>query len=88
MDPTVSVDHVLRDFLGVDTIDGVSDVLAGCDDETEGEEDHHRNGVVETEHGGVDVDVGDFDEVLEAAEDIQHLAGFFGAALNKLTFMH
>lgn len=88
--PAVSVDHVLRDLLSVDAVYGVPDVLARGDDEAEREQDHHRDGVVETEHRGVDVHVGDLDEVLEATEDIQHLAGLLllVAALTKLTLIH
>lgn len=86
MDPAVRVDDILGYLLGVDAVYRVADVLAGRHDQTEGEEDHHRDGVVETEDRGVDVYVGDFDEVLEASEDIQHLGGFSGVALTKFSF--
>ena len=88
--PAVGVDHVLWDLLGVDTVYGVPDILTRGDNEAERQQDHHRDGVVEAEHRGVDVHVGDLDEVFEATEDIQHLAGrlLLVAALTKLTLIH
>ena len=62
----------LRNVLGVDAVDGVAHVLPRRHDEREGEQAHHREGVVQPEYRAVDVDVADLDQVLEAAEDVQH----------------
>ena len=56
----------------MDTVDGVAHVLPRRHDEREGEQGHHREGVVQPEYRAVDVDVADLDQVLEAAEDVQH----------------
>lgn len=72
VDPAVGVEDVLGDILGVDAVDGVADVLSRRHNETEGQQDHHRDGVVQPEDGRVDVDVADFDQVLETAEYVQH----------------
>lgn len=47
VDPAVRVYDILRYLFGVDTVDRVADVLARRHDQTEGEEDHDRDGVVE-----------------------------------------
>ena len=62
----------LRNVLGVDAVNGVANVLPRRHDEREGEQAHHREGVVQPEYRAVDVDVADLDQVLEAAEDVQH----------------
>ena len=72
MDPTVSVEDVLGDILGVDAVDGVADVLPSGDDQAESDEDHDGDAVVEPEDGRVDVNVADFDQVFETAEDVEH----------------
>lgn len=72
VDPAVGVEDVLGDILGVDAVDGVPDVLSRRHNEAEREQDHHRDAVVQPEDGRVDVDVADFDEVLEASEYVQH----------------
>ena len=72
VDPAVRVEHVLRYILGVDAVDRVAHVLSRRHDEAERQQDHHRDAVVQPEHGRVDVDVADFDQVLEAAEYVQH----------------
>lgn len=73
VDPTISIEYVFRYILGVDTVNGVSDILPGGDDETEGDEDDHGDGVMQPEDRGVNVDVADFDQVLQATEYVQHL---------------
>lgn len=72
MDPAVGVKDVLGDILGVDAVDGVADVLSRRDDETERQQDHHRDAVVQPEDGRVYVDVADFDEILQTPEYVQH----------------
>ena len=72
VDPTVGVENVLRNILGVDAVDGVADVLSRRHNQTEGQQDHHRDAVVQAEHGRVNVDVADFDQVLQSAEYVQH----------------
>ena len=51
VDPTVCVENVLRNILGVDTVDRVADVLSRRHNQTEGQQDHHRDAVVQPEHG-------------------------------------
>ena len=46
MDPAVGVEHVFGYFFGVHAHDGGTDVLAGGDDEREGQKGHHRHPVV------------------------------------------
>jgi len=70
--PTVRVEHVLRYVLGVHAVDGVADVLPGGDDQTERGQQHHRQTVVEPEHGRVDVHVADFHQALQAPEHVKH----------------
>ena len=72
VDPAVGVEDVFGYILGVDAVDGVADVLSRCHNETEGQQDHHRDTVVQPEDGRVYVDVADFDQVLETAEYVQH----------------
>lgn len=73
MDPTISIQNVFRYVLGVDTVNGVSNILPRGDDETKGNEDDDGNGVMQPEDWRVDVDVADFDQVLQATEYVQHL---------------
>jgi hypothetical protein len=72
MDPAVGVEDVLGDILGVDAVDGVADVLSRRHDETERQQNHHRDAVVQPEDGRVYVDVADFDEILQTPEYVQH----------------
>ena len=72
MDPAVGVEDVLGYILGVDAVDRVADILSRRHNQTEGQQDHHCDTVVQPEDGRVDVDVADFDQVLETAEYVQH----------------
>ncbi len=72
MDPAVGVEDVLGDILGVDAVDRIADVLSRRHNETERQQDHDRDAVVQPEDGRVYVDVADFDQVLETAEYVQH----------------
>ena len=72
MDPAIGVEDVLGDILGVDAIDGVADVLSRRHDETERQQNHHRDAIVQPEDGRVYVDVADFDEILQTPEYVQH----------------
>jgi hypothetical protein len=72
MDPAIGVKDVLGDILGVDAVDGVADVLSRRHDETERQQNHHRDAVVQPEDGRVYVDVADFDEILQTPEYVQH----------------
>jgi len=72
VDPAVGVEDVLGDILGVDAVDGVADVLSRRHDETERQQNHHRDAVVQPEDGRVYVDVADFDEILQTPEYVQH----------------
>ena len=70
MDPAVSVQHLFGNFLRVDTHDGGANVLAGGDDEGEGEEDHHGEPVVEPEHAPVRVEAAHLHQALQAQEEV------------------
>ena len=59
-------------YLGVDAVDGVPDILPGGDDHGEGEEDDGGDAPVQAEHWAVDVYVGDFDQGLQAKEYVEH----------------
>jgi len=54
------------------TVYGISDVLPRGDNQTEGHEYHNSDAVVKTKHGRVNVNVADFYEVFQSAEDVQH----------------
>lgn len=71
--PAVSVENVLGQVLAVYTIDGIADVLAGCDDEGERYQQDHSQAVMQAEDGAVDMDVRDFYETLQTAKYVQHL---------------
>ena len=60
VDPAVSVEHLFGYFLGMNTHDGSTDVLARGHDEREGQEDHHRHAVMQPEHATVRVESTNF----------------------------
>ena len=60
VDPTVRVQHVLRDLFRVHAHDGRAYVLSGCNYEGEGEQDHHCDAVVQPEHASIRVKSTDF----------------------------
>ncbi len=74
VDPTVRVEHVLGDVPGVHAHDGRANVLAGCHDEGEGQQGHHRHPIVQPEHGPIRVVPADLDQALEPEEQVQHAA--------------
>ena len=88
VDPAVGVEHVFRNILGVDAVDRVAHILSRRHNQAERQQYHHRDAVVQPEHGRVDVDVADFDQVLQAAKYVEHVggngAGFAGRRTNKI----
>ena len=56
----------------MNTIDGVTHVLPGSDQEGEGQAGHHRDGVVQAEDAGVDLDMRELHQTLETTQKIQH----------------
>lgn len=60
VDPAVSVKHLFRYFLGMNTHDGSTNILARCNDESEGQEDHHRYPVMQPENTAVRMESTDF----------------------------
>ena len=72
VDPAVGVQHVLGNVFGVDAVDGVANVLPRRHDQREGQQAHDGEGVVQPEDRAVDVHVAHLDQVLEAAEHVQH----------------
>ena len=81
MDPAVCVEHILRDVLGVNTVDGVADILSGGDNQRESQQEADGHGVVQPKNGTVDCHLADFDEALEASEHVQHFSGLLGRAV-------
>ena len=75
MDPTIQIEDVVWDVLGVDTVDGIAHVLASGDDDRERQQDHRADAPVKAKHGRVDVDVAHLDQRLETQEDVQHGGG-------------
>lgn len=57
----------------MNTVDGVAHILTRGDNKAEGDEHHHSNRIMQTEHRWVDVDMADLHEVLEAAENVKHV---------------
>lgn len=78
MDPAVRVQHILRYVFRVHTVYRIAHVLASGHDQREGHEHHDRDRIVQPEHGRVYGNVTDFDEVLEAPENVQHVAAGVG----------
>ena len=58
----------LRDVLGVDTVDGVADVLPGGDEEGEGQAGHDCDGVVEPEDTAVYLDMRELYQTLQSSQ--------------------
>jgi len=73
MDPAICVEHILRDVLCVDAVDGVAHILLGGDDQAEGEHAGGGDAVVQPEDPAVDVAVGDVQETPQLPEYLQHL---------------
>lgn len=71
--PAVSVQNVLGQIFAVYAVDGIADVLAGCDDQGERYQQDHSQAVMQAEDGAVDMDVRDFYETLQTAKYVQHL---------------
>ena len=84
MDPTVCVEHILRDVLSVNTVDGISHILPRCDNQGKRQKAHHSEGVMEPEDCAVNVHMADFDQVFEATEDVQHFEGQLGGTLGRV----
>lgn len=72
MDPAVGVEHILGYVLGVDAVNGISDVLSSRHYQTERDQYDDGDGIVESEDSRVDVDIVDFDQVLESPKHVQH----------------
>ncbi|CAB0008063.1 unnamed protein product, partial [Nesidiocoris tenuis] len=72
MYPAICIQYIFGYIFRVDAVDRISHVLACRDDQREGHEDHNGDRIVESENRRVDPDVVDFDEILQAAEDVQH----------------
>lgn len=71
--PAVSVQDVFGQILTVYAVDGIADVLAGCDDQRERYQQDHSQAVMQAEDGAVDMDVRDFYETLQTTKYVQHL---------------
>ena len=72
VDPAVGVEDVLWDVPRVDAHDGRADVLPRRHDEGEGQQGHHRDAVVQPEHGAVRVVAAHLHQALEPEEEVQH----------------
>ena len=56
----------------MNTVYRVAHVLPGSDQQREGQAGHHRDGVVQAEDAGVDLDVRELHQTLESTQKIQH----------------
>lgn len=72
MNPAVRIQHVLGNVFGVNAIDWIADVLARRYDQREGHEHQNREGVVRSKDQRIDVHMTDANQVLQAAEYVQH----------------
>lgn len=78
MDPAVRVQHILWYVLRMHTVNGVAHILPRRDNQRETHQHHDCERVVQPEHRRVYGDVADFDQVLQAPEYVQHVAGGAG----------
>ena len=75
MDPTVGVEHLLRNVPGVNAVNGIAHVLLRRHDQREGKHARGRHRVVESEDPRVYVNVRDAEKPAELAEALQHVGG-------------
>lgn len=72
MDPTERVQHVFRNIFCVYAVYGVPYVLSCRQYETKGNQNEHRDRIMQPKHRRINVDVADSNQGLETAKDIQH----------------
>lgn len=72
MDPAERVQNVLRYVFRMYTINGIPNILSSRDNQTERNQYEHRDRIMQPEYRRIYVDMADFDESLETAEDVQH----------------
>ena len=65
----------------MNTVYGVSNILARGHYKGKGQQAHDRERIVKAEDGAVDVNMTDFRQVLESAEDVQHFGSCESAAV-------
>lgn len=73
--PAVGVDHRLGDGVTADTVDRVTDVLFGGDDDAEGKQNDDRDRVVKLEDIVVDLDAACLEQRLQATKNVEHYLG-------------
>lgn len=73
MYPAERVEHVFRDVLRMNTVNGIAYVLPCGHNKTKCNQDKHRDGVMQSKDGAVNVQVADFDEGFQPAKNVQHL---------------
>ena len=74
VDPAVRVEHIFGDVFGMNTVDGVTHILPGGDNERKGQQAHDGEGIVQPKDSAVNVHMADLDQVFEATEHVYHLA--------------
>ena len=72
VDPAVGVEHIFGNVFGVNTINGIADILTRCNDQREGHQNHNGDRVVQTKYRRIGFDVIHLDQVLETPKNIQH----------------
>lgn len=65
-------------------VDGISHVLPRGHDQAERDQHHHRYGIMQAKYRGIDLNVIDFDQVLQASKNIEHV--FSGLSRNPFNF--
>lgn len=77
MDPAESVENIFGKIFSMNAIYGISYVLSGGNDQTEGYKYQHCYRIVQTKHRGIYVNMVDFDEDLQTTKDVQHCSSIF-----------
>ena len=72
VDPAVRVEDVLGDVPRMNTHDGRADVLPRRHDEREGQQGHHRDPVVQSEHGAVRMVAADLHQAFQPEKEVKH----------------
>ena len=70
VDPAVSIENILWDILGVDAVYGVTNVMFGRHNQTEGKHEGGGDTVMEAEHPAVYVNVAHVEEPTELTKNL------------------
>ena len=73
VNPAIGIENIFWNILAVSAINRVAHILPGSDDDGGGQEEGHGEVVVKPEDDIVRLHVAKFDQVLDSAEDTEHL---------------